>query len=108
MTLPVFMGLHVEEGTSRVDEEWYEKAMLLALDQGDRTTSTERQLMTQDDEGNTEPEEVSKGRSRRARKHVKTVTSFFFDFILIPRLRIYPLIVPWPDMWRDHFDKELQ
>ena len=31
----------VEEGTVRVEEEWYEKTMLLALDEGDTTTTTE-------------------------------------------------------------------
>ena len=35
----------VEEGTVRVEEEWYEKTMLLALDEGDATTTTERALI---------------------------------------------------------------
>ena len=32
-----------EEGTVRVEEEWYEKTMLLALDEGDTATTTERE-----------------------------------------------------------------
>jgi len=62
----------VDEGTIRVTEEWYEKTMLLALDEGDRTTPTERELITQEeDKGGTEPGEVSTIRSRRTRKHVQ-------------------------------------
>ena len=64
--------MDVDEGTIRVTEEWYEKTMLLALDEGDRTTPTERELMTQEeDKGGTEPGEVSTIRSRRTRKHVQ-------------------------------------
>ena len=33
----------IEEGTVRVEDEWYEKTMLLALDEGDTTTTTERE-----------------------------------------------------------------
>jgi len=32
-----------EEGTVRVEEEWYEKTMLLALDEGDTTTTREKE-----------------------------------------------------------------
>ena len=35
----------VEEGTVRVEEEWYEKTMLLALDEGDTTTTKETALV---------------------------------------------------------------
>ena len=35
----------IEEGTVRVEEEWYEKTMLLAVDEGDTTTTTERALI---------------------------------------------------------------
>ena len=38
----------VEEGTARVEEEWYAKTMLLALDEGDTTTTTERALIAQE------------------------------------------------------------
>ena len=40
----------VEEGTVRVEEEWYEKTMLLALDEGDATTTTERALIAQEED----------------------------------------------------------
>ena len=40
--------------------EWYEKTMLLALDQGDAMTPTEIELMAEEaDEGESEQEEVS-------------------------------------------------
>ena len=46
--------------------------MLLALDEGDTMTLTERELTTQEgDEGESEQEEVSTRRSRRARKRVQ-------------------------------------
>lgn len=35
----------VEEETVRVEEQWYEKTMLLALDEGDTTTTIERALI---------------------------------------------------------------
>ena len=40
----------VEEGTVRVEEEWYEKTMLLALDEVDATTTTERALIAQEED----------------------------------------------------------
>lgn len=89
----------VKEGSMRVDEEWYEKTMLLALDEGDTTTPTERQLMAQ----GWMKERPNRRKFRQQDQELpenmsKTVTSFFLDFIFIPRLRIYPLVVPWPDM----------
>ena len=48
----------VEEGTVRVEEEWYEKTMLLALDEGDTATTTER-----------ERERERKGEREREREH---------------------------------------
>ena len=41
----------VEEGTARVEEEWYEKTMLLALDEGDTTTTTEREVEREGERG---------------------------------------------------------
>ena len=42
-------------GTVRVHEEWYEKTMLLALDEDDTMTPTERELMAEvGDEGESE------------------------------------------------------
>ena len=40
----------VEEGTVRDEEEWYEKTMLLALDEVDATTTTERALIAQEED----------------------------------------------------------
>ena len=58
--------------------EWYEKTMLLALDQGDVMTPTEIELMAEEaDEGESEQEEVSTRRSKRARKRVQ-VSNFVF------------------------------
>ena len=52
--------------------------MLLALDQGDAMTPTEIELMAEEaDEGESEQEEVSTRRSRRARKRVQ-VSNFVF------------------------------
>ena len=46
--------------------------MLLALDEGDTMTPTEREFMAEEgDEGESEQEEVSMRRSRRARKRVQ-------------------------------------
>ena len=64
--------VEVEEGTVRVHEEWYEKTMLLALDEGDTMTPAEREFMAEEgDKEESEQEEVSTGRSRRARKRVQ-------------------------------------
>ena len=57
MALPIYA--EVEEGTERVHEEWYEKTMLLALDEGDTITPTERELMAEEgNKGESEQEEV--------------------------------------------------
>ena len=40
----------VEEGTARVEEEWYAKTMLLAPDEGDTTSNTERTLIAQEED----------------------------------------------------------
>ena len=65
--------VEVEEGTVRVHEEWYEKTMLLeALDKGDTMTPAEREFMAEEgDKEESEQEEVSTRRSRRARKRVQ-------------------------------------
>ena len=64
--------VEVEEGTGRVHEEWYEKTMLLVLDESDTMTPTEGEVMVEKgDEGESEQEEVSTTRSRRARKRVQ-------------------------------------
>ena len=62
----------VEEGTVRVGEEWYEKTMLLALDEGDTTTTTERALIVQEeDEDVRGTDGMATRRSTRSRKQVK-------------------------------------
>ena len=61
-----------EEGTIRVEEEWYEKTMLLALDQGDSTTPTERALIArEEDETKSGSEEIPTRKSTGSRKQVK-------------------------------------
>ena len=63
----------VEEGTVRVEEEWYEKTMLLALDEGDATTTTERALIAQngEDEDVRGTDGMPTRKSTRPRKQVK-------------------------------------
>ena len=62
----------VEEGTVRVEEEWYEKTMLLALDEGDTTTTTERVLIAQEeDEDARGTDGMPTRKSTRSRKQVK-------------------------------------
>ena len=62
----------VEEGTVRVEEEWYEKTMLLALDEGDTTTTTERALIVQEeDEDVRGTDGMPTRKSTRSRKQVK-------------------------------------
>ena len=62
----------VEEGTVRVEEEWYEKTMLLALDEGDATTTTERALIAQEeDEDVRGTDGMPTRKSTRSRKQVK-------------------------------------
>ena len=62
----------VEEGTVRVEEEWYEKTMLLALDEGDTTTTTERALIAQEeDEDVSGTDGMPTRKSTRSRKQVK-------------------------------------
>ena len=63
---------YVEEGTVRVQEEWYEKTKLLALDEGDATTTTERALIAQeDDEDVRGTDGMPTRKSTRSRKLVK-------------------------------------
>ena len=62
----------VEEGTVRVEEEWYEKTMLLALDEGDTTTTKERALIVQEeDEDVRGTDGMPTRKSTRSRKQVK-------------------------------------
>ena len=61
----------VEEGTVRVEEEWYEKTMLLALDEGDTTTTTERALIAQEEEDVRGTDGIPTRKSTRSRKQVK-------------------------------------
>lgn len=62
----------VEEGTVRLEEEWYEKTMLLALDEGDTTTTTERALIAQEeDEDVRGTDGMPTRKSTRSRKQVK-------------------------------------
>ena len=62
----------VEEGTVRVEEEWYEKTMLLALDEGDTTTTKERALIAQEeDEDVRGTDGMPTRKSTRSRKQVK-------------------------------------
>ena len=62
----------VEEGTVRLEEEWYEKTMLLALDEGDTTTTTERALISQEeDEDVRGTDGMPTRKSTRSRKQVK-------------------------------------
>ena len=62
----------VEEGTVRLEEEWYEKTMLLALDEGDTTTTTERALIAQEeDEDARGTDGMPTRKSTRSRKQVK-------------------------------------
>ena len=57
--------MDVEERTIRVEEEWYEKTMLLALDQGDSTTPTERALIArEEDETKSGSEEIPTRKSK--------------------------------------------
>ena len=62
----------VEEGTVRDEEEWYEKTMLLAWDEGDTTTTTERALIAQEeDEDVRGTDGMPTRKSTRSRKQVK-------------------------------------
>ena len=62
----------VEEGTVRVEEEWYEKTMLLALDEGDTTTTKEGALIAQEeDEDVRGTDGMPTRKSTRSRKQVK-------------------------------------
>ena len=57
---------------SRVEEEWYEKTMLLPLDEGDTTTTTERTLIAQEeDEGEPGTDGMPTRKFTRSRKQVK-------------------------------------
>ena len=83
----------VEEGTVRVHEEWYEKTMLLALDEGDTMTPTERKLMADvGDEG--EPEWAGGSFNEKIKKSQETFPrqfNFVFIWSWIPGLQIYLL-----------------
>ena len=71
----------VEEGTVRVEEEWHEKTMLLALDEGDTTTTTERALIAQEeDEDVSGTDGMPTRKSTRSRKQAKDNN---FVFVLI-------------------------
>ena len=62
----------VEEGTVRVEEEWYEKTMLLALDEGDTTTTTERAVIAQEEDEDVRwTDGMPTRKSTRSRKQVK-------------------------------------
>ena len=54
-----------------VEEEWYEKTMLLALDEGDTTTTTERALIAQEEEEVRGTDGIPTRKSTRSRKQVK-------------------------------------
>ena len=63
---------YVEEETVRVQEERYEKTKLLALDEGDAKTTTERALIAQeDDEDVPETDGMPTQKSTTSRKQVK-------------------------------------
>ena len=64
----------VEEGIVRVDEDLYERTLLLALDEGDTTTATDRDLLVEEDKrpSNDPPSR----RSQRERR--QTVDNDFF------------------------------
>ena len=69
------------QGTVRVEEEWHEKTMLLALDEGDTTTTTERALIAQEeDEDVSGTEGMPTRKSTRSRKRAKDNN---FVFVLI-------------------------
>ena len=62
----------VEEGTVRVEEEWYEKTMLLVLDECDITTTPDRALIAQEeDEDVRGTDGLLTRKSTRSRKQVK-------------------------------------
>ena len=73
----------VEEGTVRVEEEWYEKTMLLALDEGDTTTTTERALIAQgEDEDVRGTDGMPTRKSTRFRKQVKDNNFVFVEIFM--------------------------
>ena len=63
----------VEEGTVRVEEEWYAKTMLLAPDEGDTTTTTERALIAQEEDEDVRGTDGTPTRKNR----VRTTTLYF-------------------------------
>lgn len=72
-----------EEGTVGVKEEWYEKTVLLTLDEGDITTTTERALMAQEEDEDVHgKDEMPTQNSTRSRKQVKD-NNFIFVYIFM-------------------------
>ena len=65
----------VEEGIVRVDEDLYERTLLLALDEGDTTTATERDLLVEEENKRPSNDPPSR-RSQRERR--QTVDNDFF------------------------------
>ena len=61
--------VEVEDGLLRVEEELYEKAMLLALDEGDTTTATEKELISTEQEEELQSCDGNR-KSKRGRKRV--------------------------------------
>ena len=66
----------VEEGIVRVNEDFYERALLLALDEGDTTTATERDLLVEEEDKRSSNNPPSR-RSQRERR--QTVDNDFFN-----------------------------
>ena len=73
----------VEEGPVRVEEEWYEKTVLLVLDECDITTTTNRALIAQEeDEDVRGSDRMLTRKSTRSRKQVKD-SNFVFVYIFM-------------------------
>ena len=71
---------YVEEGTVRVQEEWYEKTKLLALNEGDATTNTERAVIAQEDNEDVRRTDGMPTRKSTTSRTRTTIQSYFFKF----------------------------